>query len=154
MTKSEDPRRPDSSFTGFDAQIARAESRGYMLVHGVVCMKKLVDQDHRHPEDARTEAEYDRLANVVFPGGPPRSPRTCCPYQLGMDHARMWRTGAGTLFATADPYHLDLGELDELRARATELGLQVTVSAKSMYAPGQTIMVVINGPGIDPSEPR
>jgi hypothetical protein len=116
--------------------MARAESLGFTFVPGVVCLRKLTDPEHRHQEDSRTDAEYDRLE------------RQKCPYLLGMDHSRLWRTSAGGVFATADPYHLDLDKLDELRARAAELGLTVAVTSMTMYAPGYTLMVLVTPPGV------
>jgi hypothetical protein len=139
----------DLSVAGLDAQLARAESLGFTLVRGTVpCLKKLIDPEHRHAEDARTEAEYDRLADAVYPGGPPRNPRSLvCPYEFGFDHARLWRTAAGELFATADPYDLELADLERLAVAERDLGLRVELRGMTMYAPGYTFMVLITRPG-------
>jgi hypothetical protein len=119
---------------GLGAQIARAESLGFTLVREVVCLRKLIYPEHRDEGDARTEAEAERLAAQR------------CPYRLTLDHARLWRAADGELFATAEPYHLRLGQLDGLAATARELGLRVRLGGMSMYAPGYTLMVLITRP--------
>lgn len=125
----------DLSMAGSDAQTARARSLGFTRVRGVVCLKKLIDPKHRDAGDARSDAEYRRLS------------ARGCPYVLGFDHPRLWRTETGELFATADEYHLGPHDCERLRAAERNLGVSVALSGMTMYAPGYTIMILVTAPG-------
>jgi hypothetical protein len=96
-----------------DAQEQHAKVRGIKLVQGMWCLKRIVSPGHRHDTE-------DMLGRE-------------CPYVLHLDHPRMWRTSEGELFATADPYHVGLEDLEPLLAISRELGLDVTVDGRSIY---------------------
>jgi hypothetical protein len=99
---------------------------GFRLVHRQICLKRIVDREHRHP-------------------GGPDTPR--CRFQAHLGHPRLWQTAAGELFATAEPYTLELADLDWLLAAARELGLKVMLDGRSVYNPGSTVTVLITRPG-------
>src|SRR5258708_25407462 len=107
---------------GTEAQKAHAKALGIKYVDAGRCLNKLVEPDYRHKESK-------------------------CPYELGLDHPRLWRTSTGELFATADPYHLDLEDLDGLRAVSRELGLDVWLYGDSVYNPGRTFTILITRKG-------
>jgi hypothetical protein len=100
---------------------------GFRLVQRQICLKRIADPEHRHPM------------------GGPDAPR--CPFQAQLRHPRLWQTAAGELFATAEPYTLELAELDWLLTAAQELGLKVVLDGRSVYNPGYTFTVLITGPG-------
>ena len=70
-----------------------------------------------------------------------------CPYELRLDHPRMWRTSDGELFATADPYNLRLEDLEPLLTISRELGLDVRLDGQSIYYPGHTFNITITRSG-------
>jgi hypothetical protein len=100
---------------------------GFRLVQRQICLKRIADPEHRHPV------------------GGPDGPR--CPFQAHLGHPRLWQTAAGELFATAEPYTLELADLDWLLAAARELGLKVMLDGRSVYNPGYTFTVLITRPG-------
>jgi hypothetical protein len=113
---------------GGEAQLHTAQRAiGFRLVHRQICLKRIVDREHRHP------------------AGGPDSPG--CPFQAHLGHPRLWQTAAGELFATAEPYTLELADLDWLLAAARELGLHVMLDGRSVYNPGSTFTVLITRPG-------
>lgn len=122
---------------GLEAQKARARSLGFTFVPGAVCLRKLIEPAHRHAYEARSDTEYDRLR---------AEPYRC--YEIGFDHPRLWRTSDGELFATADEYNeVDLAALEQLRAAERDLGVRVSLSGMTMYAPGYTLMILVTAPG-------
>jgi hypothetical protein len=100
---------------------------GFRLLQRQICLKRIVDPEHRHP--------------VPGPGAPG------CRFQARLGHPRLWRTAAGELFATAEPYTLELADLDWLLTASRELGLTVTLDGRSVYNPGSTFTVLITRPG-------
>jgi hypothetical protein len=96
---------------------------GFRLVQRQICLKKIVDPGHRHLE-----------GGLDTPG---------CPFQAQLGHPRLWQTAAGELFATAEPYALELAELGWLLAAARELGLRVMLDGRSVYNPGYTFTILI-----------
>ena len=100
---------------------------GFRLVQRQICLKTIVDPEHRHP------------------AGAPDATR--CPFQPHLGHPRLWQTAAGELFATAEPYTLELADLDWLLVAARELGLKVMLDGRSVYNPGSTFTVLITRPG-------
>ena len=121
------PDYPPSSGDRIEVQAARAKALGFRLVQAQICVKKLVDPAHRHSG-----------AGVSTHG---------CPFQLHLDHPRLWRTASGELFATADPSQVDLADLAWLLTASSELGLTVTLDGRSMYNPGHTFTVPITQHG-------
>lgn len=118
----------DLAFAGGGVRLQTAErATGFRLVQRQICLKRIVDPEHRHP------------------AGTPDAPR--CPFQPHLDHPRLWQTAAGELFATAEPYTLELADLDWLLAAARELGLKVMLDGRSVYNPGSTFTVLITRPG-------
>ena len=117
----------DLASAGGGAQLQTAQRAiGFRLVQRQICLKRIVDPEHRH------------LAG-------PHAPR--CPFQPHLGHPRLWQTAAGELFATAEPYTLELADLDWLLAAARELGLKVMLDGRSVYNPGSTFTVLITRPG-------
>ena len=100
---------------------------GFRLVQRQICLRRVADPEHRHP------------------AGAPDATR--CPFQPHLGHPRLWQTAAGELFATAEPYTLELADLDWLLAAARELGLKVMLDGRSVYNPGSTFTVLITRPG-------
>jgi hypothetical protein len=100
---------------------------GFRLVQRQICLKRIADPGHLHPA-----------------GGPDD---TRCPFQAHLRHPRLWQTAAGELFGTAEPYTLELADLDWLLAAARELGLKVMLDGRSVYNPGSTFTVLITRPG-------
>jgi len=117
------PDYPPSCEGGPEAETARARALGFRLIQTRICLKKLVDPGHRHS------------GGGVSTHG--------CPFQLRLDHPRLWRSTAGELFATAEPYQLDLEGLAWLLTASRDLGLAVTLDGRSMYNPGHTFTVLI-----------
>jgi hypothetical protein len=118
----------DLASAGRGAQLQTAQRAiGFRLVQRQICLKRILDPEHRHP------------------AGGPGAPR--CPFQAHLGHPRLWQTAAGELFATAEPYTLELADLDWLLAAARELGLRVMLDGRSVYNPGSTFTVLITGPG-------
>jgi hypothetical protein len=107
---------------GTEAQKAHAKSLGFKYVDAARCLKKIVEPGYRHKE----------------------SP---CPFELRLDHPRLWRTSTGELFATADPYNLDLEDLEGLREISRELRLDVRLHGSSVYNPGHTFTILITRKG-------
>jgi hypothetical protein len=118
----------DLASAGGGAQLQTAQrAPGFRLVQRHICLKRLVDPEHRHA------------------GGGPDAPR--CPFQAHLGHPRLWQTAAGELFATAEPYSLELADLDWLLTAAHELELRVMLDGRSVYNPGSTFTVLITRPG-------
>ena len=115
--------------SGFEAQKAAAKALGIKYVDSSRCLKKLVDPEYRH--------------KAADPG------HLKCPFELRLDHPRLWRTSTGELFATADPYNVDLEELEWLVAVSRDLGLDVRVDGESVYNPGRTFTICITRKGSD-----
>jgi hypothetical protein len=111
---------------GTQLQTAR-RALGFRLVQRQICLKRIADPGHRHPA-----------------GGPDA---TGCPFQAQLGHPRLWQTAAGELFATAEPYTLELAELDWLLTAAREVGLRVMLDGRSVYNPGYTFTILITRPG-------
>jgi len=99
---------------------------GFRLVQRQICLKRIAERGHRHPAG---------------------SPDTGCPFQAHLRHPRLWQTAAGELFATAEPYTLELADLDWLLTASRELGLRVMLDGRSVYNPGYTFTVLITRPG-------
>jgi hypothetical protein len=113
---------------GGGAQLQTAQRAiGFRLVQRQICLRRVADPEHRHP------------------AGGPDAPQ--CPFQPHLRHPRLWQTAAGELFATAEPYTLELADLDWLLAAARELGLRVILDGRSVYNPGSTFTVLITRPG-------
>ena len=109
---------------GGRAEVQTAQrALGFRLVPGQVCVKKIADAGHRH------------LGGGLGTHG--------CPFQLHLDHARLWRTAAGELFATAEPYAMQLADLDWLLTATQGLGLKVMLDGRSVYNPGYTFTILI-----------
>jgi len=118
----------DIASAGGGARLQTAQRAiGFRLVQRQICLKTIVDPEHRHP------------------AGAPDATR--CPFQPHLGHPRLWQTAAGELFATAEPYTLELADLDWLLAAARELGLKVMLDGRSVYNPGSTFTVLITRPG-------
>jgi hypothetical protein len=100
---------------------------GFRLVQHGICLKRIVDPEHRHV------------------AGGPQAPG--CPFPAHLGHPRLWQTAAGELFATAEPYTLELVDLDWLLTAARELGLRVMLDGRSVYNPGYTFTILITRPG-------
>jgi hypothetical protein len=112
--------------SGYDAQVECAKAHGIKQVSSL-CLKKIVNPEYRHKT-----ADMDGRK---------------CPYELRLDHPRMWRTSDGELFATADPYHVQLKDLEPLLTISRELDLDVTVDGRSVYYPGHTFTITITQRG-------
>lgn len=118
----------DLASAGDGAQLQTAQrALGFRLVQRQICLKRIADPEHRHQV------------------GGPDAPR--CPFQAHLGHPRLWQTAAGELFATAEPYTLELADLDWLLAAARELGLKVMLDGRSVYNPGYTFTVLVTRPG-------
>ena len=111
---------------GWEAQLAHAKALGIKRVSGL-CLKKIVTPGYRH----KASDNYGQD----------------CPYELGLDHPRMWRTSDGELFATADPYHMELKDLEPLLMVSRELGLDIRVDGRPIYNPGHTFHILITRHG-------
>lgn len=125
------PDYPPPSGDAAGAQAARAKALGFKLVQNQICLKKLVDPAHRHTG-----------AGVSTHG---------CPFQLYLEHPRLWRTAGGEMFATAEPDQVDLADLEWLIATSRDLGLAVTLDGRSMYDPGHTFTILITRQGSEVS---
>jgi hypothetical protein len=121
------PGYPPPSGDGTELQAAWARALGFRLIQNQICLKKIVDPSHRHSG-----------AGVSTHG---------CPFQLRLEHPRLWRTAAGELFATAEPSQVDLADLAWLITASRELGLTVTLDGRSMSNPGHTFTILITGHG-------
>lgn len=124
MRRTREQQEPSED--GYDAQVEHAKAHGIKRVSGL-CLKKIVNPEYRH-----------KAADI---GG------LECPYELRLDHPRMWRTADGELFATADPYNVQLEDLEPLLAISRELGLDVAVDGRSLYYPGHTFTITITRRG-------
>jgi hypothetical protein len=125
------PGYPPSGAGGPEAQMARARALGFRLAQTQICLKKLVDPGHKHSGGGLS--------------------RHGCPFQLRLDHPRLWRSATGELFATAEPHQLDLEGLAWLLTASRDLGLAVTLDGRSMYDPGHTFTVLITRQGSEVS---
>ena len=116
----------EQSDDGWEAQEAHAKTQGIRRVPSL-CLKKILNPGYRHRASDAHGLE--------------------CPYDLSLDHPRMWRTPEGELFATADPYHIELEDLEPLLSVSRELGLDVTLDGRSIYYPGHTFTIIITRRG-------
>ncbi len=118
----------DLASGGGGAQMQTAQQvLGFRLVDTQACLRKVVDPEHRHPAGSLGDQE--------------------CPFRVHLGHPRLWQTASGEMFATAEPFAMELAELDWLLTATRELGLKVMLDGRSVYNPGYTFTILITRPG-------
>jgi hypothetical protein len=74
----------------------------------------------------------------------------CQRHHHALDHARTWQDPDDGLVLTGEPYDIDGDELVALVAECSALGLDVSISGRSMWLPGATILLTIRKRDTDP----
>jgi hypothetical protein len=67
----------------------------------------------------------------------------CQTYRRVLDHGRIWLDEEGHHILTGEPYDLAAADLSEFAAAMTALGLSVTLSGRSMWSPGNCLLVTV-----------
>jgi hypothetical protein len=67
----------------------------------------------------------------------------CQTYRRVLDHGRIWLDQDGRHLLTGEPYDLSPRSVAEFTAAMTELGLSVSLSGRSMWNPGQCLLVTV-----------
>lgn len=70
----------------------------------------------------------------------------CQTYRRLLDHGRMWLDESGRHVLTGEPYDIDTAELVEFIGELDRVGLAVTVGARSLWNPGQCVLIRVLRP--------
>lgn len=67
----------------------------------------------------------------------------CQRFSHLLDHGRAWRCPAGHVIITGEPYDADGSELAALAAFCDAHGLDMIVSGRSTWNPGDTFLIIV-----------
>lgn len=70
-------------------------------------------------------------------------PCVCQRHHRLLDHGRIWLDAAGRHVLTGEPYSADGEDLADLVADMSGLGLDVSLSGRSRWNPGYTLLITI-----------
>lgn len=67
----------------------------------------------------------------------------CQRFDRLLDHARLWIPPVGGYVLTAEPYHASGENLAAFVGECSRLGLRVSLSGRSPYFPGSTLLIEV-----------
>lgn len=78
----------------------------------------------------------------------------CQRHHHALDHARTWHDRDGQLILTGEPYDISGGNLSAFIFDCALLDLRVSISGRSMWYPGSTLLLIIRKDNTDKEPPQ